>query len=96
MLQKGSSKLPWSGSTSNEHGLEIKKNTSLETLYSPAGMLEYMKAVRAMGYAHDPDYDALDAVLGSLTSAKRERPAMETPSGSSRPVKPRRSPRDLS
>lgn len=73
MLKNGSLELPWSGSTSIEHGLDMKRNTSLETLCQgcPAGMLEYMRAVREMRYEETPDYDKLDAMLQSLQQNNR-------------------------
>ena len=71
MLKEGSTALPWSGSTSIASGLAAKKNTTLEELClgCPAGMLEYMKAVRSMGYEDVPKYDKLDAMLESMENA---------------------------
>lgn len=68
MLKKASSELPWSGSTSIQHGLDMKRNTSLERLCEgcPAVMLEYMRAVRAMTYEETPNYDELNAMLQSM------------------------------
>lgn len=68
MLKEGSTALPWSGSTSVASGLAAKKKTTLEELCQdcPAGMLEYMEAVRSMGYQDVPGYDRLDKMLQSM------------------------------
>ncbi|CAM9676686.1 unnamed protein product, partial [Ectocarpus sp. 8 AP-2014] len=71
MLKEGDRALPWSGSSSVKDGLVAKKSATLEALCRgcPAGMLEYMKAVRGMEYEEAPDYDKLDAMLKSMESA---------------------------
>ncbi|CAM9371404.1 unnamed protein product [Ectocarpus sp. 13 AM-2016] len=70
MLKEGDRALPWSGSTSVKDGLASKKSTTLEELCQgcPAGMLNFMKAVRGLEYEETPDYDKLDAMLKSMES----------------------------
>lgn len=77
MLNKSSSELPWSGSTSIKNGLDLKRKTSLETLCRdcPAGMLQYMKAVRVMTYEETPNYDQLDDMLQSMQQNDSEETA---------------------
>ncbi|CAN0536054.1 unnamed protein product [Ectocarpus sp. 12 AP-2014] len=57
MLKEGDRALPWSGSSSVKDGLAAKKSATLEALCRgcPAGMLEYMKAVRGMEFKEAPD-----------------------------------------
>lgn len=96
MFKEGSSKLPWSGSTSNEDGLDMKTRISLENLCRgcPAGVLEYVKAVRDMAYGEEPNYEILNAKLQSTARAKRGRSPVATAAGDSEcPAKLRRSPR---
>ncbi|CAM9791210.1 unnamed protein product [Ectocarpus fasciculatus] len=96
MFKKGSSKLPWSDSTSIEDGLDIKTRTSVKKLCQgcPAGVLEYVKAVRDMAYGEEPNYEILNAKLQSTARAKRGRSPVATAAGDSEcPAKLRRSPR---
>lgn len=88
MLKEGSSELPWSGSTSIQHGLDMKRNTSLGTLCEgcPVGMLAYMKAARAMTYDETPDYDLLDGMLVSMLQNDSGEPAAESAGTAARSV----------